>query len=139
MDPAKMEAVLEWKRLKNMGKIHSFLGLVGYYRRFIEGFSRIATPMMQLTRKDASFVWTDRCEQAFQELKSLLTSPLILVIPNKGVEYQVYYDASEVGLGCVLMQQDRVVEYASRLLKPHEGNYPVHDLELVAVVFVLKQ
>ena len=137
VDPEKVEAVMSWERPKSVFEIHSFLGLAGYYRRFIEDFSRIASPMMRLTRKEVKFDWDDRCEEAFQELKRRLTSALILIVPDRGQGYTVYYDASRAGLRCVLMQSRRIVAYGSHKLKNHEQNYPTHDMELAAVVFAL--
>ena len=96
------------------------------------------SPMTRLTRKGVKFVWDDSCEVAFQELKARLTSAPILVVPDRGVGYTLYCDASRDGLGCVFMQNRRVVAYGSRQLKTHEKNYLTHDLELVAVVFALK-
>ena len=90
------------------------MGLVGYYRRFIEDFSRLAAPMTRLTRKEVKFDWDDRCEEAFQELKRRLTTAPILIVPERGQGYTVYCDASRAGLGCVLMQSGRVVAYGSR-------------------------
>ena len=104
----------------------------------MEGFSSIAAPLTRLTRKDVPFVWDDACEEAFEELKSCLTSAPVLIIPTSGLGYTVYCDASLSGLGCVLMQTEKVVAYGSRQLKPHKMNYPTHDLELAAVVFALK-
>ena len=138
VDPEKVEAVINWERSKSVFKIRSFLGLVGYYRRFIEDFSRIAVPMTRLTWKEVKFEWDDRCEEAFQESKRRLTSALILIVPDMGQGYTVYCDASRAGLGCVLMQSGRVVAYGSRQLKNHEQNYPTRDMELAAVVFALK-
>ena len=94
--------------------------------------------MTRLTRKGIKFEWSSKCEEAFQKLKSLLTSAPILIVPERGIGYTVYCDASKEGLGCVLMQVGKVVAYASRQLKVHEVNYPTHDLELGAVVFGLK-
>jgi len=125
-----VEAVLKWEHPKSVTKIRSFVGLVGYYRRFIEGFSKMVAPLTQLTRKDQPFAWTDRCEESFLELKKKLTSAPVLVIPNASKPFEVFCDASHQGLGCVLMQSKRVVAYASRQLKNHEKNYPTHDLEL---------
>ena len=105
---------MSWERSKSVFKIRSFLGLVGYYRRFIENFSRLATPMTRLTWKEVKFDWDDRCDEAFQELKRRLTSAPILIVPERGQGYTVYYDASKAGLGCVLMQSGRVVAYGSR-------------------------
>ena len=138
VDPEKVEAVMSWERPKSVFEIRSFLGLPRYYRRFIEDFSRLATPMTRLTRKEVKFEWDDRCEETFQELKRTLTSAPILIVPDRGLGYTVYCDASRAGLGCVLMQSGRVVAYGSRQLKIHEQNYPTHDMELAAVVFALK-
>jgi len=137
VDPKKIEAVLRWERPTNVTEIRSFLGLAGYYRRFIEGFSTIASPMTRLTRKEVKFEWSKECETSFQELKSRLTSTPVLALPKEQEGFAVYSDAFNKGLGCVLIQHGRVIAYASRQLKPHEVNYPVHDLELAAVVFAL--
>ncbi|RVW93684.1 Transposon Ty3-I Gag-Pol polyprotein [Vitis vinifera] len=138
IDHSKVEAVQEWQRPTNVFEVRSFLGLAGYYRRFVEDFSRIAAPMTRLTRKGVKFDWNEECENAFQELKRKLTTAPVLTAPISGELFMIYCDASTVGLGCVLMQQGKVVAYASRQLKQHERNYPAHDLELAAVVFALK-
>ena len=138
VDPEKVEVVMSWERPKSVFEIHSFLGLARYYRRFIEDFSRLAAPMTRLTRKKVKFDWDDRYKEAFQELKRRLTIAPILIVSDKGQGYTVYCDASRAGLGCVLMQFERVVAYGSRQLKDHEQNYPTHDIELAAVVFALK-
>ena len=138
VDPEKVEAVMSWERPKSVFEICSFLGLVGYYRRFIKDFSQLTSPMMRLTRKEVKFVWDDRCEEAFQELKRRLTTAPILIVPYRGQGYTVYCDASRAGLGCVLMQFGRVVAYGFCQLKNHEQKYPTHDVELAAVVFALK-
>ena len=109
VDPKKVEAVMSWERPKSVFEIRSFLGLAGYYRRFIKDFSRLAAPMTRLTRKEVKFEWNDLCEKAFQTLKRRLTSALILIVPEKGKMYIVFCDASKDGLGCVLMQSGRVV------------------------------
>jgi hypothetical protein len=138
VDPGKVEAVLKWEKPTSVTKIRSFLGLAGYYRRFIEGFSTIASSLTKLTRKEVRFNWSKECEESFQELKRRLTSAPVLVLPSGTEGFMVYSDASRRGLGCVLMQHGKVIAYASRQLKPHEVNYPVHDLELAAVVFALR-
>ncbi|KAL9258971.1 Retrovirus-related Pol polyprotein from transposon 17.6-like protein, partial [Drosera capensis] len=138
VDPKKIEAITEWSRPTNMTEVRSFLGLAGYYRRFVEGFSKIAIPLSKLTRKSTKFDWTEKCENAFQELKDRLTSAPILALPSGEEGFCIYSDASKQGLGYVLMQHDKVITYASRQLKPYEINYPTHDLELAAVVFSLK-
>ncbi|RVX22738.1 Retrovirus-related Pol polyprotein from transposon 17.6 [Vitis vinifera] len=138
VDPGKVDAVANWRRPSTVTEIRSFLGLAGYYKRFIEGFSKIALPLTKLTQKGVKFEWSDDCECSFQELKNRLVSAPILTIPSGSGGFVVYSDASHQGLGCVLMQHGRVVAYASRQLKPYERNYPTHDLELAAVVFALK-
>ena len=138
VDPQKIEAVVNWKPPKNVSEVRSFLGLAGYYRKFVEGFSKIAAPLTKLTRKDVKYDWVDACQKSFDELKGRLTSAPVLALPNGRDGFVVYSDASRQGLGCVLMQKDRVIAYASRQLKKHEQNYPTHDLELAAVVFALK-
>ncbi|KAL0549679.1 hypothetical protein IC582_014166 [Cucumis melo] len=135
VDPAKIEAVTGWTRPSTVSEVRSFLGLAGYYRRFVENFSRIATPLTQLTRKGAPFVWSKACEDSFQTLKQKLVTAPVLTVPDGSGSFVIYSDASKKGLGCVLMQQGKVVAYASRQLKSHEQNYPTHDLELAAVIF----
>ncbi|WVZ65924.1 LOW QUALITY PROTEIN: hypothetical protein U9M48_015211 [Paspalum notatum var. saurae] len=114
------------------GEIRSFLGLVGYYRRFIKDFSKTAKPMTSLTKKNAKYPWSSNCEEAFQTLKKPLTSAPVLAQPDVTKPFDVYCDASGNGLGC------RVIAYASRQLRKHEANYPTHDLELAEVVHALK-
>jgi hypothetical protein len=138
VDPSKIEAVVSWDRPTNVSEVRSFLGLAGYYRRFVEGFSRIAASLTHLTRKNAKFEWKEECEKSFQELKQRLVTAPVLTIPSSSGGFVIYSDASRKGLGCVLMQHGRVVAYASRQLKNYEQNYPTHDLELAAVVFALK-
>ena len=121
-----------------MGEIHSFLGLAGYYRRFIEGFSKLAKPMTALLEKNAKFVWSEKCQANFEELKKRLTTSPVLVLPDLSKNFSIYCDASRQGLRSVLMQEGRVVAYASRQLRKHELNYPTHDLDLAAVVHALK-
>ncbi|KAI3667584.1 hypothetical protein L6452_42650 [Arctium lappa] len=138
VDPTKIEAMMSWEPPTSPTEIRSFLGLAGYYRRFIQDFSEIATPLTSLTRKNVKFHWTDAQEQAFQTLKRKLCEAPILSLPDGSEDFVVYSDASKMGLGCVLMQRGKVIAYASRQLKDHEKNYPTHDLELAAVVFALK-
>ncbi|KAL5560227.1 hypothetical protein UlMin_036438 [Ulmus minor] len=117
VDPVKIEAVSKWSAPTSVTEIRSFLGLAGYYRRFVEGFSSLAAPLTALTKKDKKFEWTDKCERSFQELKQRLTSAPILVLPSEDEEFAVYCDASKIGLGAVLMQKEKVIAYASRQLK----------------------
>jgi hypothetical protein len=138
VDPGKVEAVLKWEKPTNVTEIQSFLGLAGYYRRFIKGFSTIASPLTKLTRKEVRFIWSKECEESFQELKRRLISAPVLALPSETEGFMVYRDASRRGLGCVLMQYGKVIAYASRQLKPHEVNYPVHNLELATILFALR-
>jgi hypothetical protein len=138
VDPCKVQEVMEWRPPKSVHQIRSFLGLAGYYRHFVPDFSRIAKLMTELLKKEVKFVWDEKCENAFQTLKQYLTSALVLAQPDNSKPYEVYCDASGIGLRCVLMQENRVIAYASRALRPHERNYPTHDLELAAVVHALK-
>ncbi|KAL1191712.1 RNA-directed DNA polymerase-like protein [Cardamine amara subsp. amara] len=138
VDSEKIRAIEDWPRPRNATEIRSFLGLAGYYRRFVKGFARMANSLTKLTGKDVPFVWSEECELSFCKLKEMLTNTPVLALPEPGVPYVVYTDASKIGLGCVLMQKDKVIAYASRQLKKHEGNYPTHDLEMAAVVFALK-
>ena len=113
VEPEKVKTVASWERPKSVFEIRSFLGLAGYYRRFIKDFSLLAALMTRLTRKKVKYEWNDPCERAFQELKMRFTSAPILIVPKKGQRYTVYYNASKDGLGCVLMQSGRVVAYGS--------------------------
>ncbi|WVZ58342.1 hypothetical protein U9M48_008621 [Paspalum notatum var. saurae] len=133
VDPSKVEDVLNWKQPETVTEIRSFLGLEGYYRRFIKDFSKTAKPMTSLTKKNAKYVW-----RSLPDIKELLTSAPVLAQLDVTKLFDVYCDASGNGLGCVLMQEGRVIAYASRQLRKHEVNYPTHDLELVAVVHALK-
>ncbi|WVZ51939.1 hypothetical protein U9M48_003036 [Paspalum notatum var. saurae] len=126
VDPNKIEAVSNWKTPRNVTEIRSFLGLAKYYQRFIENFSKIAKPMTELLKDKVSLEWNDKREKSFQCLKDKLTTTPMLTLPDLQ------------GLGCVLMQDNHVISYASRQLRAHEENYPTHDLELAAVVHALK-
>ncbi|GJT69319.1 putative reverse transcriptase domain-containing protein [Tanacetum coccineum] len=138
VDPTKIESIKDWASPKTPTEIRHFLGLVGYYRRFIKGFSKIARPMKKLTQKSMKFDWEEKAEAVFQLLKQKLCSESILALPEGSENFVVYSDASHKGLGPVLMQREKVIAYASRQLKVHEKNYTTHDIELGAVVFALK-
>ncbi|GJQ99772.1 putative reverse transcriptase domain-containing protein [Tanacetum coccineum] len=138
VDPAKIESIKYWASPKSPTEIRQFLGLVGYYRRFIEGFLKISKSMTKLTQKGVKFDWGDKQEEAFQLLKQNLCSAPILALPEGSEDFIIYCDASIKGLGAVLMQREKVISYASRQLKIHEKNYTTHDLEVRAVVFALK-
>ncbi|GJT92061.1 putative reverse transcriptase domain-containing protein [Tanacetum coccineum] len=138
VDPAKIESIKDWASPKTPTEIRQFLGLASYYRRFIEGFLKIAKSMTELTQKGIKFDWGEKEENAFQLIKQKLCSAPILALPEGSKDFVVYCDASHKGLGAVLMQKEKVIAYASRQLKFHEKNYTTHDLELGSVVFALK-
>jgi hypothetical protein len=138
VDPEKVQEVMNWKPPATLRQIRSFLGLAGYYRRFILNFSRIAKPMTKLLKKGVRYEWSQKCEEAFHALRQHLTTTPVLAQPDNTKPFEVYCDASGTRLGCVLMQDNRGIAYASRALRPHEQNYSTHDLQLAAVVHALK-
>jgi len=103
VDPAKIETMVKWERPQTVTEVRSFLGLTGYYRRFAEGFSKMVSPLTQLTRKDQPFSWTNECEVYFENMKKRLTTVPILAIPDTTKTFEVYCDASYQGLGFLLM------------------------------------
>ncbi|GJR64568.1 putative reverse transcriptase domain-containing protein [Tanacetum coccineum] len=129
VDPDQIEAAKNWVSPTTPSEIHQFLGLAGYYRRFIKGFSKIAKPMTELMKKNQKFDWDEEQEEAFQLLKQKLCVAPILALPEGSEDFVVYCDASIKGLGVVLMQRMKVIAYASRQLKIHDKNYTTHDLE----------
>jgi hypothetical protein len=142
-DPAKVKAVNDFPRPKDLKHVRSFLGLASYYRRFIHQFSKVASPLYALTRKDVPFVWTDACEKSFAQLKSLLTEAPILAFPDFSREFRLETDASGLGLGAVLSQEQpdgstRPLAYASRTLQPHKRNYAATEMEALGVVWAIK-
>ncbi|GJS26089.1 putative nucleotidyltransferase, ribonuclease H [Tanacetum coccineum] len=138
VDPAKIEAIKNWAAPTTPTEVRQFLGLTGYYRRFIKEFSLISKPLTKLTQKNKPYVWGDDEEEAFQTLKLKLCSAPILSLPEGSEDFVVYCDASLKGFGAVLMQREKVIAYASRQLRKNEENYTTHDLELGAVVFALR-
>ncbi|KAK9075551.1 hypothetical protein SSX86_003876 [Deinandra increscens subsp. villosa] len=138
VEPAKVEAIKNWPTPRAPTEIRQFLGLAGYYRRFIKGFSQLVQPLTALTHKGVQYRWGEKEERAFQTLKDMLCSAPILALPDGIDDFVVYCDASIQGLGCVLMQRDKVIAYGSRQLKDTEKNYTTHDLELGAVIHALK-
>jgi hypothetical protein len=138
VDPSKVQEVMDWKTPTIVSEVRSFLGLAGYYRCFILDFSKITNPMTSLLQKDHKFMWTEECEIAFHTLRKLLTTAPVLAQLDIEKHFDVFCDASKTGLGCVLMQEGRVITYASRQLRKHEINYLTHDLKLAAIVHALK-
>ncbi|GJT66262.1 putative nucleotidyltransferase, ribonuclease H [Tanacetum coccineum] len=138
VDPNKIEAVKNWKPSRTPIEICSLLGLKWYYMRFIANFSKFSKPLTLLTKKDKKFEWGEEQEEAFQTLKDQLCDTPLLALHEGLDDFVVYYDASNEGFGCMLMQRGKVITYASRKLKIHEKNYTTHDLEFGAIVFALK-
>jgi hypothetical protein len=138
VDPSIVKDILEWKSPTSVHQVRSFLGLAGYYRRFIPNFSKIVKPITELLKNDVKFDWSPKYNEAIEQLKVLLTTAPVLAQPDIEKPFDVYCDASSIGLGCVLMQEGRVIVYASRQLRRHEEHYPTHDLELAVVVHALK-
>jgi hypothetical protein len=139
VDPMKVEDIMEWPALMNgVQEVCRFMGLEGYYRLFVEGFSKIGNPITELQKKNKKFVWTKKCTEAFQKIKELLMTTPILKVLNIEKEFLVCIDASNEGLGGVLMQDGRVIVYISRKLRRHEENYATHDFELLAIVYALR-
>ncbi|XP_019097363.1 PREDICTED: uncharacterized protein LOC109131156 [Camelina sativa] len=136
--PEKIAAIQDWPKPTTVSEVRSFLGLAGYYRKFVKGFSTIAKPLTRLPGKGVPFLWSEDMEKAFRKLKEALTTAPMLALPKPNQPYSVFTDASRVGVGCVLMQGNRVIAYASRQLRKHEENYPTHDLEMAAVAFALR-
>ncbi|GKA90447.1 putative reverse transcriptase domain-containing protein [Tanacetum coccineum] len=130
VDPSKIEAVKNWKAPRTLTEVRSFLGLAGYYRRFIENFSKITNSLTILTQKCKTFDWDEKQELVFKTLKDKLCNAPVRALPDGPENFMVYCDASGIGPGYVLMQKGKVIAYASRQLKIHEKNYTTHDLEL---------
>jgi hypothetical protein len=114
MDPSKVKEVLDWKPPMSVSEVQSFLGLVGYYQKFIPNFSKVANPITELLKKGNKYIWNDACDEAFKVLKNLLTTSPMLTQPDIAKPFDVYCDASSTGLGGVLMQEGWVIAYSSR-------------------------
>ena len=134
VDPENIEAIVNWPTPRNVTDVRSFMGLVGYYKRFIEGFSKVAHAITSLQKKGIKFEWTLKCEENFQRLKNLLTSAPVLKVADPEKDFVVCIDACEQGLGGVLMQDNHMICYESRKLKEHEKNCATYNLELVTIV-----
>ena len=141
-DPTKLQAVQEWPTPHSISDVRQFLGLASYYRRYIPHFAHIAAPLHALTQKNATFNWTEGCQQSFMTLKSKLVQPPLLKYPqfhSSASQFLVYTDASDFGLGAVLEQDNHVIAYASRTLTKSERNYSVIQKECLAIVYATKQ
>ena len=142
-DPEKTRLVEEWPAPTNLKQLRGYLGLTGYYRRFVQDYAKIAAPLNYLTRKNQSFTWTEKCQEAFEELKKRLVSPPILAMPNDDGPFVLDCDACDTSIGSVLSQvqkgEERVIAYAGRILTRSELNYCVTRKELLAVVYFVQQ
>jgi hypothetical protein len=138
VDPSKVKEVLDWKFPTSVSEVRIFLGLAGYYRRFILNFSKVAKLVTELLKKRNKYIWNDACDKAFRVLKKLLTTSTVLTHPDIVKPFDVYYDAPGTGLGGVLMQKGWVISCSSRHLRCHEEHYLTHNLELAAVVLALR-
>jgi len=138
VDQVKIKAMLKWERPQIVTKVRSFLGLAGYYRRFVDGFSKMVSPLTQITERINLSLGQKNVKYVFEEMKKMLVTTPVLAIPDTTKVFEVYYDASYQGLGCVLMQEKRPVMFVSRHLKVHEKNYPTRNLELIVIAFALK-
>jgi hypothetical protein len=138
VDPDKIRSIMEWPTPKDISNIRSFMGLAGYYRRFIKVFSKIGCPITSLQKKGAKFTWTQECEEIFQSLKHLLTHAPMLKIIDPENNFLMCTDSCKEGLGGVLMQGGSVVCYESRKLNEHKFNYVTRDLEMASIVHALK-
>lgn len=121
VSPEKVKTVTDWVRPTTVTKIRSFLGMAGYYRRFIMDFAKIVAPLTRLTKKGVKWEWSKECKKSFEKLEGRLITAPILTLPVPGEGF-----TSKVGLGCVLMQNGKVIAYPSRQLKVHEQNHPAH-------------
>jgi hypothetical protein len=136
-DPKKVEAVQTWPVPKNVHDIRSFLGLVNYFRKFIEHYSEIAVPLTNLTKKLHPWVWIGRCQDAFELLKQKMIEAPLLRTPNESLPYEVVTDASDLGLGGMLLQEGHPVAFESRKFNDAELNYQTTEKEMLAVVHAL--
>lgn len=138
-NPAKIEAIKNFKNLKTVKDVQSFLGLAGYYRKFIKNFSSIARPLTRLTQKEMIFDWTPDCEKAFYDLRHALTTAPVLRFPNFEEQFTLTTDASNHGLGAVLSQNGHPCLFISRTLNKAEENYTTSEKELLAMVWAMKR
>ena len=142
LDPRLLESIRKIPILTTVTQVRSFLGLVGYYHRFIKGFSKIAAPLNRLLGKNCPFKWDSECTQAYQELKTLLLREPIVAYPDFTVPFWLYTDASNIRLGAILAQQregrERIICCASRTLNKAEQNYSATKKECLAVVWGIK-
>ncbi len=142
-NPELVEKMVQWPEQQNVRQVQQFLGLVNYYRKFILQHSEIVAPMVELTKKDKSFIWTEKAQRAFDKIKTAMCAPPILALPQPTGEYILDTDASNVGVGAVLSQvqegKEKVIAYGSKTLTREQRNYCVTRHELLAVIVFLQQ
>ncbi|XP_028107290.1 uncharacterized protein LOC114306273 [Camellia sinensis] len=138
MDQEKVKAIQEWQPPTNVSELRSFLRLANYYRKFVEGYSRLAFPLTELLKKGKPYVWAEECQQAFQALKEVMSKDPVLALPDLGKAFDIQTDASDFALGGVLLQDGHPIAYESRKLNDVERRYPVHEKELLAVLNCLR-
>jgi hypothetical protein len=139
VDPSKVKEILDWKPPTSMSEVQSYLGLVGYYQRFILNFSKIVKLVTELLKKGNKYIWNVAREEVFKILKKLLTTSPVLIHPDITKPFDVYCDSSGTGLEGALMQEGLVISYSLRQLRRHEEHYPTHDLELAILVMELRR
>lgn len=138
MDPKKATVVADWPRPTDVPQLQSFIGLATYFRRFVQGFSKLVSPLTNLLKKDAPFEWSQQCQEAFEGAMFALTNLPVLVLPDYSKPFEVVCDASVTGLGAVLLQQGGPLAYESRKLSSAERNYGTGEQELLAVVHAMR-
>jgi hypothetical protein len=137
VDDRKIAAVAEWPVPTDVGKLRSFLGLANYFRKFVQGYSQLVSPLTRLLRNDVAYEWSEECQSAFDCVKHALTHAPVLAAPDWDAPFEVVCDACGYGIGAVLMQHGRPIAYESRRLTPAEFNYTTGEQELLAVVHAL--
>lgn len=136
MDQVKIQAMIEWAQPKNLRELRGFLGLTGYYRKFIANYAHIAQPLTEQLKKD-SFNWTVSATEAFERLKSAMVSPPVLKMPDFQQTFVLETDASGYGVGAVLLQSNRPIAYFSKLLGLKARQKSVYEKELIAICLAI--